>query len=275
MSTLTLENFCLYYASRCSHCNGQKRILNNGVWYECQCQILANTKWKLERLRVYPDYLKQLTWSDFTGVIKQNDVQTGMLTVESAIKSKQQALEYCYKNGDNSSASNLILHRRASSGSNLIISGGKSSGKTLLGVLVIKEVLKTCVVNNLSMSFDWVSSSEVKEYSRWDNTKAINHSKISELSDVDFLVIDDVDIEVESIGKTYNHSLPPDRVCLNSLFRSRNMFRHPTLLLCSDRLVQWTDSPLHIDSVSQQWGTEFVNMLTNKSNVIIKLEKAN
>lgn len=276
MKTLELDDFCLYYAAKCDKCKGQKRVRINNVWYACSCQILANVKWKLEQVRIHPPELKQMTWDDFTGVIKEKDLQTGMLQVESVLAAKAKAIDYCYKNNDPNFPTNLILHKRAAEGANLIIGGEKNSGKTLLGVLVIKEIIRTSVVHNIPLSFEWVSSSEIKEAARWDSAKSINHGKLDSWAEVDFLVVDDVDIEVEQVqGKSYHKTSPPDKTSLNILFGQRDMYHRPTILLCSQRLLRFADSPLHMKSIDQQWGAEFIHILTNKKNIVINLQREN
>ena len=274
MKTLELEDFCLFYASKCEKCHGQKRVQIQGVWYACSCQIIASARWRLNQIRIHPPELKFLTWDDFTGVIKEQDIQTGMLRIDSVLDAKAKAIAYCYKNGDITCPDDLILHKRASEGSNLIIGGEKNSGKTMLAILLIKEIIRTSVIHNVSLSFEWVSSSEIKAAARWDGVKLIDHARLDELAEVDFLVIDDVDIEVEQVqGKSYQHTMPPDRTSLNMLFGQRDLFHRPTILLCSQRLLRFAESPMYLDTVSQQWGVEFVHILTNKKNIVIHLER--
>lgn len=269
---LSLEDFCVYYAAKCDKCQGERRVLQDSTWYACSCQILATAKWKLDQIRIHPPELKTKTWDDFTGIIQANSEQIGSLSVNSVIDAKEKALAYCYQDGK-VSPENLILHKRASKGHNVIIAGERQSGKTLLGILIIKEVLRTSIVHNVPLSFEWISSSEIKEAARWDNVKPLDHIKLDALAEVDFLIIDDMDIEIEAQGKSYNKTSPPDRTSLNILFGQRDMYGHPTIILCSQRLLKFAESPMHTDNIIQQWGAEFFHIFTNQNNTIISLSR--
>jgi hypothetical protein len=270
---LTLEDFCTYYASSCKQCFGDKRFKKEGVWTTCPCQNIANIKWRVEQIRVHPPELKLLTWDDFTGVIKEDAVETGMLTVSSAMAGKQKALEYCYRGSRQ--PENLILHKHLDDGANLIIGGAKHTGKTLLGLLVVKEVVRTAVVRSINLSFDWIQSSDLKQAARWDTHKEIDHARLEQLAEVDFLVIDDVDVEGEVIaGVNKGHKTsPPDRTSLNVLFGQRDLYHRPTIILCSQRFMKYLQMPLKHDDIETQWGNEFLNIVTNPRNTVIYLER--
>jgi hypothetical protein len=272
MRNLDSRDFCVREMKKCKQCHGEGCLNVNGVWCQCICQVYASYKYNFYRLRINPESLKQKTWDDFTGVITKEDITVGMLEPKSVREAKDIVLQYCYRDGDNSNFNNLILHEHLKTGRNIIIGGSKASGKTLLGCLIIKEVIYDAIEFRSkigrTISFDWVYSSELKHAARWDNSKSIDHAYLEQLVEMDFLVIDDVDFWT----KEGHHTNPPDRISLDMFFGERDIHSRPTIMLCSDTLLDMV-SPRYMDSISQQWGGEFFNLLSKPSNMIVRLKK--
>ena len=262
------QRYYEYYAQRCPTCKGSKRVLKNGSWVSCYCQKVASYKCRFDQIRVHPASLKQKGWDDFTGLITDNNITTGMLDPSAAIEGKKKALAYCYKNGDYSKKENLKIHKHLGDGQNVIIGGGKRSGKTMLGYLIMKEVMRSALYNNLKITFDWVHVAELKQAARWDNNKPLDHSTLDDLAEVDFLAIDGVDYET----REGHHTNPPDRTSMNMLFAQRDMYRKPTIIICTDSFINML-CPRYEQSIALQWGDEFCNLVNQSSNLVIHLKR--
>lgn len=275
MNKTTYSAYLEFYAKKCLKCKGERHIIVDNVATACPCQFTATMKWRFDQIKVRPESLKYKTWSDFTGLIKneaitvENDaIITGMLDPESVKYAKEEALKYCYRNGDNSSFKNLIVHKHLVDGKNVVISGGKNTGKSLLAVLIVKEVVCASAEYKIDMDFHWATSTKIRNASRWTNEKDIDDEYMSYLGRVDWLVIDDVDIE----NATGHHTNPPDRISLNSLFSTRSIENRPTIFICSEKMSSMRN-PRYIDVVEQQWGKEFVNTFMHHNNLVIALRK--
>ncbi len=96
MRSLSYADYREYYARQCSYCKGDGRVIEDGIRKECVCQKKARRKYRLEQIDIYPPSLKYKDWTDFTGVIIQQDQVVGHLKVESAIAARDRAFQYCY-----------------------------------------------------------------------------------------------------------------------------------------------------------------------------------
>ena len=278
MKTLTKEVFCRYYASICDLCNGSRLVRKDGKRIGCPCQRKADARFQFEKIHINPHSLKQKTWGDFNGIIKLNNKIVGHLDPSCVQGAKEKSLKYCFKGGV-PSPENRIVHKHIRDGQNIVIGGPRHSGKTLLAILIIKEVRQAILEQHAHATFAWISSSELRNAARWDENKAIDHAYLGELSDVDFLVIDDVDIDKRGgdspdMTRSYgHHTNPPDRISLNMLFGVRDMHRRPTIIISSEKFLTDLENPIYEDFIIQQWGDEFYALATKSSNVMMRLEK--
>ena len=275
MKKLTHREYCRYYALNCKVCQGNKRVRRNDIWTTCVCQNTATLKYRFEQFDVSPVHLKYKNWDDFTGVDGNN-----VLTRESFITAKRKALEYCFGSSDPKLVldrrKNLIVHKHRNNGQNVVIVGGSGTGKTLVAALIIKEVAHACRIHNLNIGFKCIRSVFLQDAARWDaKGGSIDHASLDEWADVDFLVIDGVDLD------SWGHTTPPDLISLNVLFSMRKMKGSPTIVICSDnfwlgikkRRTATTSLQGKIDDILNRWGRDFVTMLQEPSNVVIELER--
>jgi DNA polymerase III delta prime subunit len=271
---VTYKDYCNYYAKKCKHCGGQKSVLIDGILQACICQFHASSKWEMSQIKVEPPELKYLTWDDFTGVIKSGGEVVGMLTPQSAQEGKQKALAYCFENGDNSDLRNVSIHRRLGDGANMLIAGHRGTGKSLLAILITKAIILSRYFYDPAISFMWIRSSKLREAARWDERRPINHALLDELTETDFLIIDDVDCDIVSEGGNKgHHTLPPDRTSIDVLFGTRLLYNRPTILVTTEGLVDHLN-PRLCQPVMQQWGNEFLNLATASKNTVIRLKRA-
>lgn len=269
-----------YYASRCKECQGTKRIKVNDTWITCSCQVTATLKFRIDSISIEPPELKYKTWSDFTGLIGQDEI-TGQLTPESALNARQKALQYCFdfpmtnENIDISVTKNrkknLCVHKRIGAFSttlrDMVIIGASGSGKSLLAVLVFKEIAYASAMFNIDISFKWIKFSELVRAARWDNNKSINHDYLEQLSWVDFLVIDDID------AFSGGHNNPVDMPSVNFLFIERDLRGLPTIFVCSKKLWKWATSDLYKQEAEKLIGPSACDIMTRSRNVIIQLDR--
>jgi DNA replication protein DnaC len=277
MKKLTYQNYCDYYASKCSICESRKRILKNNIWTCCSCQYTATIKWRFEQIEIHPESLKYKNWADFTGEIKGTNKETGKLeilghlSVPTFMGAKQKAMEYCFGSSDikvlEDKKKYLSVHKHCMDGQNIVIAGRRNTGRTLLAVLVLKEVVNASCFFNLNLEFKWIKSSDLIDAARWDNSKSIDHVFLDSLYDIHFLVIDGVDIY------RGGHNTPPDTISLNVLFNYRRKMAYPTIIICSDVFLNSILHAKYGDEVSRPWGEEFYSLITNPSNVTIEMER--
>lgn len=264
MKKLTSIEYCDYYASKCITCKGQKRLKHNGVWIACICQINAHDKFRFEQFDINPPDLKYKSWDDFTGIFENIK-----LTNSSFISAKTKALAYCFNSADLKAVSNrkesLIVHKHIDDCQNLIITGVAGTGKSLIASLIIKEVIHACRIHNLKISFEYAKSNDIQDAARWTGTKEIDHVWLDRLSDVDFLIIDGIDID------RGGHTTPPDHTTVNKLFSYRK--EHPNIIICSTEFFLSLKSHRHINEIVNRWGEEFLSLMRNDKNIVIELEK--
>lgn len=271
---LTYKDYCLFFSKKCDICKGARKVLLDNVWTVCLCQFKATLKFRYDSLQVYPPELKYKTWNDFTGIITEGGITSGILEPESVIESKQKALSYCYKNGDNSSHDNLIVQDHLNDGQNVIIYGERGTGKTLLAVLILKEIVFSNYRSCSSVTTDWVHSSQIRDAARWAldsgiKTKEQDYDYLDEISLTDFLVIDDIDYA----DKRNSFPSPPDRTSLDVLFGERKRNQRPTIFICSNKIKDMVGD-LKTVLLQREWGNEFYDLISNSNNVIIELRKS-
>ncbi len=267
MKELTSEHYCQYYASKCKICAGNRRIKHEGVWTACVCQQAAILKFRFERFPVEPPELKYKTWEDFTGTTNRGKI----LTEDSLVKAKSKALGYCFdsQDGYKDRRKHLTVHRHLEDGQNVVIVGDGNSGRTLLATLIIKEVAHACRIYNKNIDYQYVTSWALKDAARWDDNKSINHDFLNEMSDTEFLVID----KMEIMPARGHHTAPPDYNSMNQLFWSRRRLKHPTISICSPSFWSQVTNPGWQEDMSAQWSREFILLLNDSNNLVIKLDK--
>jgi len=273
MKKLTHQQYCDYYADKCNRCKGDKRLHVDGMWVSCPCQRIADLKYRFDKFEISPANLKYKKWDDFDGFGRLVDGKKQQaLTHQSLIESKSKALKYCFGTDDRSCLDNrklhLRVHKHIEDGQNVIIVGEKQSGRTLLAALIIKEVAYACKLFSKNISFQCVKSYELHNYARWDDAgKRIDHAVLYDLADVDFLVID----QIEMRPPRGHHTNPADIHSLEMLFGTRRTSNHPTILICSCNF--WAHFQKYSHDIAVQWGNEFVSIMSDSNNVIIELEK--
>jgi DNA replication protein DnaC len=257
-------DYSYYYASRCLTCAGKKYAEVNGIKTACACQNLATTKYRLEQFEVYPSDLKYKSWDDFRGVDESGE---NKLTDVSFISAKQKALKYCFSSSSvKDRKSNLIVHSHLKDGQNVIISGDGGSGKTLIAMLIIKEVAYACQMFNLDISFKYIKTCEIQSAASWDNKKQKDHGFLEDVQEYDFLVIDSVEMPM-------GHTSPPDSHAMDNVFRYRKFYSKPTIIVCSKEFYRNTQKEVYRHRVMNYWGSEFLSLFMDTRNLHIELNK--
>ena len=272
MSKLSYENWLELYAQRCSKCKGERAVWVDRVLQICDCQYQARRKARLEQIDIYPPELKYKEWGDFTGVIYRGGQIVGKLTDKSAITSRHRAFSYCF-NRDYSPdilkdrANNLCILNHLSDGQNVIIAGSEGSGRSLLAVLILKEVAEAARIVGKAVDYRWVKFYEVIDAARWDNSNPLDRAKLDNFAELDFLFLDDV-----SVPKG-GHNAPPDHTAMNILFGSRRSRRSPLVATCSlDALREATTTSG--EYFTSLYGSEFLKSMSDDSIIFIELHKA-
>lgn len=270
---LNYQQYCDFHASKCKVCKGQKRVEADGVWVTCSCQYSASVKWRFDQIQVFPEELKYKTWGDFTGIGSSD-----RLTSDSFVTAKEKALRYCFGSAEPNvvanRSQNSVIHKHLSDGQNVIISGPRRTGKSLIAILILKEVVYSCAIRNRKIDFSWIKLNEIVDAARWSSidrqsAKSIDYVLLDHLSDVDFLFVDGVDL-APTVG---NHRHPPDILSLDKLFSNRLVSKTPTIITCTDRFSTALFSTSGVNEVRIQYGDEFCNLLTHPNNVFIDLHK--
>lgn len=263
MSKLTHEQWCIVAADGCPLCGGNRHVLVDGSFIACCCQFEATRKYRLEQIEINPNHLKYLDWADFTGIIKQDSRIEGSLTMESAKLSRDKAFEYCF--GSPFGADVLkhrrkhnVVHKHLKTGRNVIIAGDKKSGKTMLAVLMLKEI-------PITYDYKWETISRIVDAARWDHGRPINHFYLDHLAELSFLFVDNVDLIKGG------HNSPPDHISMNVLFGARRTFDLPTVLICSRKFLHLTQNPAGREGILAFYGDEFTRMITHPDNFTIEL----
>lgn len=276
MKTLTHAEFRDHYARQCQTCKGAGCVVEDKVRKECTCQKTARRKYRLEQIDIYPPDLKYKDWGDFSGIITQDDKVMGHLKIESALAARDQAFRYCYGapydvNLLESRYKNLKIHERLSDGQNIVIVGDERTGRSLLGAIICKEVGNASLVLNRDLDYRWVKFYDILNAARWvfdsQHHKPVNHVFLDMLASLDFLFIDNVD--VQRGGKNY----PPDHIAMDTLFGSRTLFHMPTVLICSKKILKLTTMSGGQDQLAHTFGFEFMQLFRKSDTMIIELVK--
>lgn len=270
MQNSTYLDLSQWYANRCPHCHGKQYIEIQGSPRRCICQKTATARARLEAVDIVPENLKYMQWKDFTGLIRNDDEIKGSLTTTSATEGRNAAFRYCYdKDFDLSltkNPSNLVLSNRLRDGKNVIITGPQNSGKSLLGVLILREACRSYIIGK-NFQFRWVKFYDIINHARWNaKDKEINHVLLDEYAELDFLFIDGVDMHLGG------HNSPPDHVAMNVLFGTRRSFHLPTIYICSNVFMQ--SAKRNIDNTVTLFGQEFGSSISDPKNTVIELKKA-
>lgn len=234
-----------------------------GTWNACGCQFIASAKWRYDQIPL-PPHLKNKNWEDFIGLVPDTEI----VLSDGFGRERAKAIKYCFDTEDISAVSNrekfLVVHNRTN---NVVISGGPRTGKTMLVALIIKEVVYASILNGINLSFRYIKNSELLEKSRWDNNKVVDHEFLSDLTELNFLVID-------GISDPFGHTTPPDIISLDRLFGDRQSLGRPTIFVCSDifKAKLFSDNQYERDNILKKLGEEFYSSITNSNNIFIDLQ---
>lgn len=281
MNQVSYEDLQIHWANGCKFCEGKQTIVDSGgIRRECLCQKGARQKNRLEQVKIRPDDLKYKDWADFNGTIIDRGEIVGSLTLESALSGRDKAFQYCFGSPFDPSivkrkTSHLRVHKHVSDGQNLIITGDSGSGRTLLAVLVLKEVIRASVFIQDSLDYRWVEAYDLIDAARWSNLggsqKGIDYDYLEYLAGLDFLFLEGVGIQ------TRGHNSPPDHFALDKVFGNRRSHSLPTVITCSRDLWKLLAgrNPAGRDEVHRIYGNQFLEILQDTNNIMIDLEKEN
>ncbi len=281
MNTLTHESLQFHYASTCKLCKGAQSIVDaDDIRRECSCQKLARQKWRLEQVNIRPNSLKYKSWEDFNGTIEDNGEIVGNLTLGSALAGRAKAFRYCFDSSYDpklllNKSLNLHVQKHVFDGQNIIITGDSGSGKSLLSVLILKEVICASSLLSNSLDYRWVEAYDLIDSARWTNAghshKGVDHDYLDHIAGLDFLFLEGVGVQ------TWGHNYPPDHFALDKLFGNRRSMRLPTVLTCSKKLWKLVmgRNPGGRTEVHRIYGNQFLEILQDNNNVVIDLEREN
>lgn len=281
MKTLSYDALQFHYASDCKLCRGAQSVVDiDNIRRECLCQKLARQKWRLEQVKIRPNSLKYKDWADFNGTIEAGGEIVGNLTLESAISGRNKAFQYCFGSPYDpellqNKSSHLYVQKHVSDGQNIIVTGDSGSGRSLLAVLILKEVIRASSFLSHSLDYRWVECYDLVDAARWTNlggsNKGVDHDYLDHIAGLDFLFLEGVGIQ------TRGHNYPPDHFALDKLFGYRRSMRLPTVFTCSKDLwkLMTGRNPRGRDEVHKIYGNQFLEILQDGSNVLIDLEKEN
>ena len=276
MNTLTYEDLQTHYASTCNSCKGVQSVVGkDDIRRECSCQKIARQKWRLEQVQIRPPSLKYKNWADFNGTIEAYDEIVGNLTIDSALAGRDKAFRYCFESSYNpkllkDKSLHLRVQKHVFDGQNIIITGDSGSGKSLLAVLILKEVI--CASLSHSLDYRWVETYDLIDGARWEaNGKGIDYDYLDHLAGLDFLFLEGAGLQ------TWGHNSPPDHFSLDKLFGHRRSARLPIILTCSKALwkLAMGRNPSGREPVHKIYGNQFLEILRDTNNVMINLEKEN
>ncbi len=282
MKTLSYEGLQFHYAHDCQLCKGAQSVVDaDDIRRECLCQKLARQKWRLEQVKIRPNSLKYKDWSDFNGAIESNGEIVGSLTTESALSGRDKAFHYCFGSSFDlnllkNKSSHLYVQNHVSDGQNIIITGDSGSGKSLLAVLILKEVICASAFLPHSLDYRWVEGFDLIDAARWtsgsgNSGKGVDHDYLDHIAGLDFLFLEGVGLQA------WGHNYPPDHFALDKLFGNRRSMRLPTVMTCSIELwkLAMGRNPSGHTEVHRVYGNQFLEILRDSSNIVIDLEKEN
>jgi hypothetical protein len=247
---------------------------------------------------VIPDELKYKRWEDFTGrADPDGSGEKDFLDFNVAFKAKLMALEYCYGDtvrnmpmegsqeaiktltSDNSRATKSLILSNKRSGRNVVIIGPKKSGRSLLALLILKEVAWASFHQNHRVSWKYTVGTELLEAATWGAGKTLNLDLLDELTEVSFLLIDNV--------KTQN--LPASNTELNRVFLARARNRLPTIMVFNQGIANIPARRLQAmgyrdgavqndianpwDEIERVWGDVFVSVCQAQNNLVIDFDQ--
>lgn len=278
MKALSYEGLQFHYASDCKLCKGAQSVVGaDDIRRECACQKIARQKWRLEQVRIRPPSLKYKNWADFNGTIEAYDEIVGNLTIESALAGRDKAFQYCFESSYNpellkNKSLHLRVQKHAFDGQNIIITGDSGSGKSLLSVLILKEVIYASSLLSSGLDYRWVEAYDLVHGARWEaHSKGIDYDYLDHLSGLDFLFLEGIGLQ------TWGHNSPPDHFALDKLFGHRRSARLPIILTCSKELwkLAMGRNPRGCTEVHRVYGNQFLEILQDSNNIVINLEKEN
>ena len=85
-----------YYASKCSACKGDKKILKAGRWFRCGCQFFASLDWRFQQTEIIPESLKKMSWKDFDGCVRKGNAISSCIDQNIILESRSKAMKYCF-----------------------------------------------------------------------------------------------------------------------------------------------------------------------------------
>jgi len=281
MSILKYDSLQRLYASTCGMCNGVQSVVGRD-WAsrECRCQKRGRQKLNLEKVNIRPNSLKYKDWADFNGTIEANGEIVGNLTLESALAGRDKAFQYCFGspydcNLLKNKSDHICIQKHKSDGQNVIITGDSGTGRSLLSVLILKEVIYAHSVFTDRFGYDWVEVYNLIDAARWttsgNSSKGVDHEYLDNIADLNFLFLEGVGIQ------TRGHNYPPDHFALDRLFGNRRSMRLPTILTCSKELWMLVTgkNPRGREEVHKIYGNQFLEILRDSSNIVIDLERDN
>jgi len=264
--TKTYDYHSDYYASKCSACKGDKKILKDGRWFRCGCQFFASLDWRFQQTEIIPESLKKMSWKDFDGCVRKGNAISSCIDQNVILESRSKAMKYCF----GSDSMSVLLNRkkysqikkRSESGENVVIVGKSGTGKTMLATLILKEVVLYCSSSAADLTFEWINASELLHACRWDTQKRVNHDYIDECIDPNFLFIDNLDVPTDYIAS------------LDRLTNSRMINRRPCVITCDlpfwNGCMQKPSLP-NYETIVKRLGKSVVGMITNTENTVILL----
>lgn len=148
----------------CTKCSSPKGvIIKGGKIYDCDCSKLYKTYLEYSKAGIEEEYW-EFSWEDLDDKFKKENKDT-LTNV------------YLYKNNSHTFVSNNV---------SLLFTGSNGSGKTIIGYLLLKDLIKD------DYYCRYVTAEELGEMLFIANRDEEVKEKISEFKEADFLVIDEL-----------------------------------------------------------------------------------
>lgn len=236
---------------------------------QCTCAIAAETRAYMES--IIPKSFINLSINDFNG---RNKDGVELVSATVLKKAKTILVNFIWESETIESVKNkksdelLIsssLNKRRDNGSNLIIysdKNGGNSGKTMVASIIMKEVIKNRLNCKNPQSYDWIPFSVLREKLINDSKmldRGINEDHISDIKYADWLVVDDINIDVNSskAQKAYTNSL------IESFFQERLECKLPTIFIFRFDVDK--------EDVEENFGVAISKIISDKSTYKISL----